>query len=192
MSQEIPDVAHMMRQMQMGINALSKSVSVIEDRLSDVESETRTQAGMLAAVSDGYPPRAPSSGSSGSAEGRTFAVQSETVGEGESAETEYFVVNCRFMFGRRVVILEEDFVLPSHEEGGATVVDDGKYYLIIPHEDPDDAFIADDPGDGNDDVTTVIPLFEYSGGELVDDYRGLPTIPVYETDEDIVAANGNL
>lgn len=194
MSQETVDTAFMMRQMQTGLNTLVKMVSDMDDRLTSVESESHAQASLIAAVSDGYPPHTASSAELGaSEENRTFAVRAEDSGEGDGAETEFYVTNCRFMFGRRVVVIEDDFLLPTTSDGdGGEMIADGRYYLVIPHEDPDDAYIADDPGDGNNDMTTVIPLFEYEDGEIVDDYRGLPTIPVYETEEDVDAANENL
>ena len=77
-------------------------------------------------------------------------------------------MNCRFMFGRRMYSIEDQ-----------TANENGTYYLVVPHENPENAaVVASNPG--TDDTATCIPLITVEDGKITADYRGMPCIPVYE------------
>ena len=80
------------------------------------------------------------------------------------------ITNCYFMFGRTVI----------HLDDVQDATDDGTWYLVIPHETPEEASVARDRSGGTDFTQTVIPLFKVRDGAVTEDWRGMPVVPVRE------------
>lgn len=80
------------------------------------------------------------------------------------------ITNCRFMFGREVITLDD--------VQNATA--DGRWSLLIPHAAPENASVLLNASQSTDLTQTVVPLFRVSNGEIVADWRGMPVIPVRE------------
>lgn len=173
------DPAFLAKQLMAGFNELAKTVSSLDMRTSELEAR-RIDYGGSVGGDGGAAPSMPSAFEG--TNDRAFAVKSQT--EGENSQTRFYITNCRFMFGRKVIKIEDDYELPTAEIDGRTTVADGVYSLIIPHEDPQDASVEPDTSEVSDDEQTVIPLFEYEDGSIVDDYRGMFTVPVYEFADD--------
>lgn len=80
------------------------------------------------------------------------------------------ITNCRFMFGRSVIHLDD--------VQDATA--DGRWSLLIPHAAPQNASVLLNASQSTDLTQTVVPLFQVSNGEIVADWRGMPVVPVRE------------
>lgn len=80
------------------------------------------------------------------------------------------ITNCRFMFGRSVIHLDD--------VQDATA--DGTWWLVIPHAAPANASVLLNASQLTDLTQTVVPLFRVSNGEIVADWRGMPVVPVRE------------
>lgn len=78
------------------------------------------------------------------------------------------ITHCNFQFGRAF-----------HHLSDVQASGDGTYYLKVPHDYPSHASIIT-TNEFSDLTKTVIKLFQVSGGEIIDDYRGMPVIPVRE------------
>ena len=78
------------------------------------------------------------------------------------------ITHCNFQFGRAF-----------HHLSDVQASGDGTYYLKVPHDYPSQASIIT-TNESSDLTKTVIKLFQVSGGEIIDDYRGMPVIPVRE------------
>lgn len=81
------------------------------------------------------------------------------------------VTNCHFQLGRNGPVV----TLPDK------TLSDGTWYLVIYHTEPSQSQISETPQTGND--YTSIPLFTISGGEVTDDYRGMPIVPMWDAEE---------
>lgn len=82
---------------------------------------------------------------------------------------------CNFQFGRKYYTIgNQGRVQVSASDLANT------YYLSIPHSNPSGASITTSAGDGNTLEQTVIPLFTLNAsGKLINDFRTMPTIPVW-------------
>lgn len=80
------------------------------------------------------------------------------------------ITNCRFMFGREVISLDD--------VQDATA--DGTWYLVIPHATPAQASVVRNTNESTGLTQTVIPLMTVSDGEVTADWRGMPVVPVRE------------
>lgn len=80
------------------------------------------------------------------------------------------VTNCHFQLGRNGTLC----AAPDR------VISDGTWYVVIPHSAPSSAVVSDTPQTDAD--TTSIPLFRISAGEVVEDYRGMPIVPMWDNE----------
>ena len=78
------------------------------------------------------------------------------------------ITHCNFQFGREV-----------HSIGYVQASGDGTYWLKVPHDTPARASVVTTQ-ETSDLTKTVIPLFRVEDGEIAEDYRGMPVIPVRE------------
>lgn len=78
------------------------------------------------------------------------------------------ITHCNFMFGRTLYSLSD-----------VENVTDGRWCLVVPHSNPGGATVQVSSASSSD-TQTVVPLFTISGGEVVTDFRGMPSIAVYE------------
>lgn len=64
--------------------------------------------------------------------------------------------------------------------GGSTVAADGPWYLKVNHNNLEGATLGQScTSSDNDDNHTCIKLFEVKDCKIIDDYRGMPFIPIY-------------
>lgn len=84
---------------------------------------------------------------------------------------------CHFQFGRRTY-------MPTQSTWTIAIPEDGcTFYLYIPHDTPAAAVVVTQDA-GNSLYATSVPLVEVDGeGNVVDDYRGMPVVPVWGTPE---------
>ena len=80
------------------------------------------------------------------------------------------ITHCNFYAAHRAVSLSDVEI----EEGEA----DGTWYLNVPHANPGSATVSKTAGQNNDDYTAY-KLFKIEDGEVEEDYRGMPFIPIY-------------
>lgn len=80
------------------------------------------------------------------------------------------ITHCNFYAEHRAVSLSDVEI----EEGDA----DGTWYLNVPHANPGGATVSKTAGQNNDDYTAY-KLFKIKDGEVEEDYRGMPFIPIY-------------
>ena len=80
------------------------------------------------------------------------------------------IANCKFSFGRQVYGLQD--------VENATA--DGTWSLVIPHATPAQATVLLNTDQVTGLTQTVVPLFRVSAGAVVEDWRGMPTVPVRE------------
>lgn len=80
------------------------------------------------------------------------------------------VSNCHFMLGRTGPV----YTLPAKSIGNGT------WYLVIYHTEPNLSNITQTPQTGLD--YTSVPLFSISNGKIVEDYRGMPIIPMWDAE----------
>ena len=78
------------------------------------------------------------------------------------------ITHCNFQFGRTVLSL-----------GVVQASGDGTYWLKVPHDTPAAASVVTTQ-ETSDLTKTVVPLFRVDDGEIAEDYRGMPVIPVRE------------
>ncbi len=80
------------------------------------------------------------------------------------------ITHCNFYAAHRAVSLSDVEI----EKGEA----DGTWYLNVPHANPGNATVSKTAGQNNDDYTAY-KLFKIKDGEVEEDYRGMPFIPIY-------------
>ena len=80
------------------------------------------------------------------------------------------ITNCYFMFGREVYSLEDV----------ANATAEGTWSLVIPHATPTQASVVRNTSEYTNLTKTVVPLFRVVNGEVTQDWRGMPVVPVRE------------
>ena len=80
-----------------------------------------------------------------------------------------WIRNCHVMVGRRVISCADVKIEKS-----------GTYYAKVTHTDSSESLEVTTDGSGNTDEVTYIPLFVTTNGEVTNDYRGMPCIPLRE------------
>ena len=138
----------------------------IEAKIADLEGRATASA-----VSQMLGPEAPSDEGFVEGGGSVGGAQADRDGVFRIENGKF--TNCHFMFGRAVVSLLDTPL------GG-----DGKYYLVVNHANVSASAITrieDEENDPENDYTkTYVPLVWIANGFIVDDYRGMPVVPVYE------------
>ena len=151
------------------ISELEQNVRTIEARITELESQSSDDANM--GGDDGFvrPEDVLRDGSDGgsAAPYGTFRVEMTDEVDEVSGNTKYKITNCRFYAKHSVVSLSDVI-------GSA----DGTWYLNVPHSNPSNASLSMSSGN-NDDNNTSIPLFTIADGEVTQDWRGMPFIPIY-------------
>lgn len=80
------------------------------------------------------------------------------------------ITHCSFYAGHQIYTLPDVAVEAGQSEG--------IWYLNVPHANPQGATVSRTEG-SNDDDNTAIKLFNIVNGEVKNDYRGMPFVPMY-------------
>ena len=149
------------------INQLAVQVAQLRNEIDELRSQIEESSGdsmddLFLRIGDTAP-----GGDGSAASYGTFRVEMTDEVDEVSGNTKYKITNCRFYAKHSVVSLSDVI-------GSA----DGTWYLNVPHSNPSNASLSTSSGN-NDDNNTSIPLFTIADGEVAQDWRGMPFIPIY-------------
>ena len=139
------------------VEALAGEVAYLRAEIQSLRSEIAALSGAGAGGGDGADVGLPLVGPGGSDYG-TFRLEGDKI------------THCNFY------AQHNEWKLDDVEAGNGNM--DGTWYLNVPHDNPSQASVSRDAGP-NDDDNTRIRLFTVKDGDITEDYRGMPFVPIY-------------